>query len=54
MGCVVNGPGEARMADLALCGGKNCFALFRKGAHIATLPVNEAITTLLKLVAELA
>ena len=31
MGCVVNGPGEARGADVALCGGKNCGELFIKG-----------------------
>ena len=31
MGCVVNGLGEARGADVALCGGKNCGELFIKG-----------------------
>lgn len=31
MGCVVNGPGEARGADIALCGGKDCGALYIKG-----------------------
>ena len=31
MGCVVNGPGEARGADVALCGGKYCGELFIKG-----------------------
>ena len=31
MGCVVNGPGEARDADIALCGGKNCGELYIKG-----------------------
>ena len=31
MGCVVNGPGEAQGADVALCGGKNCGELFIKG-----------------------
>ncbi len=50
MGCVVNGPGEAREADLALCGGKNTFALYRHGEHLATLPATEAIDALLKLV----
>ncbi len=51
MGCVVNGPGEAREADLALCGGKGTFALYRKGEHLATLPANEAVAELLRLVA---
>ena len=31
MGCVVNGPGEAREADIGIAGGKGCGALFRKG-----------------------
>lgn len=52
MGCVVNGPGEAREADLALCGGKETFALFRRGVHLATLPAAEAVAELLRLVAE--
>lgn len=31
MGCIVNGPGEAREADVGIAGGKNCGALFIKG-----------------------
>jgi (E)-4-hydroxy-3-methylbut-2-enyl-diphosphate synthase len=31
MGCVVNGPGEAREADLGIAGGRDCGILFRKG-----------------------
>ena len=34
MGCVVNGPGEARMADVGIAGGKNSAALFIKGEMI--------------------
>jgi (E)-4-hydroxy-3-methylbut-2-enyl-diphosphate synthase len=52
MGCVVNGPGEAREADLALCGGTGTFALYRKGEHLATLPANEAVDNLLRLLTE--
>ena len=37
MGCVVNGPGEARDADIALCGGKDCGALYIKGKYIRKL-----------------
>lgn len=33
MGCVVNGPGEAREADIGIAGGKTGTALFRKGAE---------------------
>lgn len=48
MGCVVNGPGEAREADLALCGGDGTFALFQKGQHLCTLPEDEALANLLQ------
>lgn len=54
MGCVVNGPGEAREADLALCGGKGTFALYRRGEHLATLQAAEAVDRLLALLAELS
>ncbi len=37
MGCVVNGPGEARDADIALCGGKDCGALFIRGKYVDKL-----------------
>ncbi len=37
MGCVVNGPGEARDADIALCGGKDCGALYIKGRFVRKL-----------------
>jgi (E)-4-hydroxy-3-methylbut-2-enyl-diphosphate synthase len=38
MGCVVNGPGEARHADVAVCGGKGKAALFVKGVNTGTIP----------------
>ena len=37
MGCVVNGPGEARDADSALCGGNDCGALYIKGQFVRKL-----------------
>jgi (E)-4-hydroxy-3-methylbut-2-enyl-diphosphate synthase len=37
MGCVVNGPGEARMADLGIAGGKGRGVIFRKGQVIRTV-----------------
>ena len=37
MGCVVNGPGEARDKDIALCGGDDCAALYIKGQYVRTL-----------------
>jgi len=37
MGCVVNGPGEAREADIGIAGGKDCAVLFIRGQQIRTL-----------------
>jgi len=37
MGCVVNGPGEARDKDIALCGGDGCGALYVKGEFVRRL-----------------
>ena len=37
MGCVVNGPGEARDADIALCGGDGCGALYIRGQYVRKL-----------------
>ena len=47
MGCVVNGPGEAAGADIALCAAKNKAYIYRKGRRIAIVPESEAITALL-------
>lgn len=38
MGCVVNGPGEAREADLGICGGKGEGLIIKKGEVIAKIP----------------
>ena len=38
MGCVVNGPGEAREADYGIAGGKDCGLLFRKGEILGKYP----------------
>ena len=48
MGCVVNGPGEAREADLAVVGGKGKGLLMKDGKVIATLPEDELIPALLR------
>lgn len=42
MGCVVNGPGEAKGADIALCGGKGEFLLFKNGSPVAKVPESQA------------
>ncbi|MBQ4270602.1 MAG: flavodoxin-dependent (E)-4-hydroxy-3-methylbut-2-enyl-diphosphate synthase [Clostridiales bacterium] len=43
MGCVVNGPGEAREADIGLAGGKDEFLMFRKGKTVRKLPAATAV-----------
>jgi (E)-4-hydroxy-3-methylbut-2-enyl-diphosphate synthase len=48
MGCIVNGPGEAADADLAICAAKNKCFLYRKGRKIATVPETKIIKELLK------
>lgn len=46
MGCVVNGPGEAREADLGICGGKNAGLIIKKGEVIKRLPESELLAGL--------
>ncbi len=47
MGCVVNGPGEAREADIGVAGGKHCGAIFIKGKIIKTVTEDKILSTLL-------
>lgn len=48
MGCIVNGPGEAREADIGLAGGKGKVALFRKGEVLRTVDEAVAVEELMK------
>jgi (E)-4-hydroxy-3-methylbut-2-enyl-diphosphate synthase len=48
MGCVVNGPGEAREADFGIAGGKGCGLVFRKGKIIRTVPEKQLISALME------
>ena len=48
MGCVVNGPGEAREADVGIAGGKGEGLVFRKGEIIRKVPENELVNELFK------
>ena len=48
MGCIVNGPGEAREADIGIAGGDGCGMLFEKGQQIEKLPYEELLPALLK------
>jgi (E)-4-hydroxy-3-methylbut-2-enyl-diphosphate synthase len=57
MGCVVNGPGEARMADLGIAGGKGRGVIFGKGQVVRTVDEKEFLPALIeegnKLIAEM-
>ncbi|MDD6483396.1 MAG: flavodoxin-dependent (E)-4-hydroxy-3-methylbut-2-enyl-diphosphate synthase [Clostridiales bacterium] len=48
MGCAVNGPGEAREADIGIAGGKGEGLIFRKGEIIRKVPENELVDELMK------
>ena len=52
MGCVVNGPGEARGADYGVAGGKGKGVLFRRGEIVGTVPEAELASALLRLIEE--
>lgn len=53
MGCVVNGPGEAREADVGIAGGKKAGALFKRGELVRRVPEKELLKALLAEVAAL-
>lgn len=48
MGCLVNGPGEARESDIAIAGGQGKAALYVKGTFLATVPEAEILERLLE------
>ena len=47
MGCVVNGPGEAREADVGIAGGDGCGVLFVRGEKRETVPYDQLLPRLL-------
>ncbi len=47
MGCVVNGPGEAREADIGIAGGDGCAVLFKKGEIIGKVMQENIVPALL-------
>lgn len=53
MGCVVNGPGEAREADIGMAGGKEMGLLFRHGEIVKKVPMNEIVDELMKMAHEI-
>lgn len=46
MGCIVNGPGEAREADLGIAGGKGCAVLIKKGAIVKKVDEKDILQVL--------
>ena len=48
MGCVVNGPGEAKEADIGVAGGKGVGIIFKKGKLYKKVPENELLEVFLK------
>ncbi|MBQ7009059.1 MAG: flavodoxin-dependent (E)-4-hydroxy-3-methylbut-2-enyl-diphosphate synthase [Ruminococcus sp.] len=48
MGCVVNGPGEAREADIGIAGGDGCAVIFKKGEVLRKVKEEEIVAELLK------
>ena len=48
MGCVVNGPGEAREADIGIAGGKGLGIFFKKGKVLKKFPEEELVSVLLE------
>jgi (E)-4-hydroxy-3-methylbut-2-enyl-diphosphate synthase len=48
MGCVVNGPGEARQADVGLAGGRDRGVIFRRGAIVRTVEEKDFLSALIE------
>jgi (E)-4-hydroxy-3-methylbut-2-enyl-diphosphate synthase len=48
MGCVVNGPGEAREADVGIAGGRHQGVLFRKGRLVRKIPEHDMAKVLIE------
>ena len=53
MGCEVNGPGEAREADIGIAGGDGWGMIFEKGQQVAKLPYDELLPELLRRIEQL-
>ena len=48
MGCAVNGPGEAREADIGIAGGDGCALIFRKGEIVCKVPEDSAVDRMIE------
>ena len=54
MGCAVNGPGEAREADVGVAGGDGCALLFKKGQIVRKIPEDQIVPALMAEIRQLA
>jgi (E)-4-hydroxy-3-methylbut-2-enyl-diphosphate synthase len=54
MGCVVNGPGEAESADVAICAGRDKAVLYRRGQKVRTVPAGRIVEAVVAEVKKLA
>lgn len=48
MGCIVNGPGETKEADIGIAGGDGCGLIFKKGEILRKVPEDELLNELMK------
>lgn len=48
MGCIVNGPGEAKEADIGIAGGDGCGLIFKKGEILRKVPEDKLLDELMK------
>ena len=48
MGCIVNGPGEAKEADIGVAGGDGCGLIFKKGEILRKVPEESLLDELMK------
>jgi (E)-4-hydroxy-3-methylbut-2-enyl-diphosphate synthase len=53
MGCIVNGPGEAREADIGIAGGDGFGMIFEKGVQVEKLPYDALLPALLNRIEKL-
>jgi (E)-4-hydroxy-3-methylbut-2-enyl-diphosphate synthase len=53
MGCIVNGPGEAEDADVAVCAAREKAALYLHGRKIAVVPEAQIVPRLLEAIGQL-
>jgi (E)-4-hydroxy-3-methylbut-2-enyl-diphosphate synthase len=54
MGCIVNGPGEARDADVGIAGGKSDAILFRRGEVVRKIPQEQVLDVLIEEIQKIA